>query len=409
MKVLDLTQFEAGPSCTEALAWLGADVVKIENPGAGDPGRSLGRTSPQADALYFLQYNSNKRSAAINLKDPRGLELVKRLARCADVMIENFAPGAIDRLGLGYAAIKAINPAIIYCQVKGFGTGSPFEKNLAFDMIAQASGGLMSVTGEEDGQPCKAGATVGDTGTGMVMAISILAAYVRRLRTGEGERLEVGMQDSVMHYIRNAFAYMDRSGGKAAPRAGSRTVGGGQPPIGVYPCKGGGPNDYAYIYAGGASPEHWNRLIKAMGRDDLIGDARYSTAAARAERRAEVDELVSNWTRQLDKHTVMRLVGAASVPAGAVLDTRELADDPTFAQRKIRQTMTHPVVGDYTMTGWPVRFGDAPPAVGPAPLLGQHSGNVLADWLKMDDAEIGPLRDSKVIAGDVAAAAIAAE
>ena len=141
LKILDLTQFEAGPSCTEALAWLGADVVKIENPGAGDPGRSLGRTSPEADALYFLQYNSNKRSAVINLKDPRGLELVKRLAKCADVMIENFAPGAIERLGLGYEAIKAVNPAIIYCQVKGFGTGSPFEKNLAFDMIAQASGG----------------------------------------------------------------------------------------------------------------------------------------------------------------------------------------------------------------------------------------------------------------------------
>jgi formyl-CoA transferase len=146
-----------------------------------------------------------------------------------------------------------------------------------------------------------------------------------------------------------------------------------------------------------------------MGRDDLIGDARYSTAAARAERRAEVDELVSNWTRQHDKHTLMRLVGAANVPAGAVLDTRELADDPTFAQRKIRQTMAHPVVGEYTMSGWPVRFGDAPPAVGPAPLLGQHSGNVLADWLNMDDAEIGRLRESKVIAGDVAAAAIAAE
>src|SRR5689334_15504214 len=281
LKILDLTQFEAGPSCTEALAWLGADVVKIENPGSGDPGRSLGRTSPAADALYFLQYNSNKRSAAINLKDPRGLELVKRLVKCADVMIENFAPGAIERLGLSYEAIKALNPAIIYCQIKGFGTGSPFEKNLAFDMIAQASGGLMSITGEENGKPCKAGATVGDTGTGMVMAISILAAYVRRLRTGQGEHLVVGMQDSVMHYIRNAFAYMDRSDGKAAPRIGSRTVGGGQPPIGVYPCKGGGPNDYVYIYAGAASPEHWNRLLKAMGREDLVGDPRYSTAAAR--------------------------------------------------------------------------------------------------------------------------------
>src|SRR3954466_12340187 len=159
LKILDLTQFEAGPSCTEALAWMGADVVKIENPKFGDPGRTTGRTDA-VDALYFLQYNANKRSVAVNLKDPRGLELVKALARTADVMIENFAPGAIERLGLGYDVIKAINPAIIFCQVKGFGTGSPFEKNLAFDMIAQASGGLMSITGEEDGKPCKAGATV---------------------------------------------------------------------------------------------------------------------------------------------------------------------------------------------------------------------------------------------------------
>jgi crotonobetainyl-CoA:carnitine CoA-transferase CaiB-like acyl-CoA transferase len=409
MKVLDLTQFEAGPSCTEALAWLGADVVKIENPGAGDPGRSIGRTSPQADALYFLQYNSNKRSAAINLKDPRGLELVKSLARCADVMIENFAPGAIERLGLGYDVIKAINPAIIYCQVKGFGKGSPFEKNLAFDMIAQATGGTMSVTGEESGPPCRPGATIGDTGTGMVMAISVLGAYVRRLRTGQGEHLAVGMQDSVMHYIRNAFAHMERTDGKAAPRAGSRTVGGGHPPIGIYPCKGGGPNDYVYVYTSAANPEHWVRLLKVMGREDLIGDERYSTPAARTSRRAEVDALVASWTGQHDKHTAMRLVGSATIPSGAVLDTRELADDKTFQERKIRQTMAHPVVGDYVMSGWPVRFGDAPPAVGPAPLLGQHSGNILADWLKMDDAEIDQLRDSKVIAGDAAVAAIAAE
>jgi crotonobetainyl-CoA:carnitine CoA-transferase CaiB-like acyl-CoA transferase len=397
MKVLDLTQFEAGPSCTEALAWMGADVVKVENPGAGDPGRAVGRTAADADALYFLQYNSNKRSAAINLKDPRGLDVVKRLAQCADVMIENFAPGAIERLGLGYEVVKALNPAIIYCQVKGFGTGSPFEKNLAFDMIAQATGGLMSVTGEEDGLPCKAGATIGDTGTGMVMAVSILGAYIRRLHTGQGEHLTVGMQDSVLHYIRNAFAYMERSDGKAAPRAGSRTVGGGHPPIGVYPCKGGGPNDYVYVYTSAANPEHWTRLLKVMGREDLIGDERYRTPAARVERRAEVDALVANWTRQHDKHTAMRLVGSATIPTGAVLDTREIADDATFEARKIRQAMPHPVIGDYVMTGWPVRFGDAPPAVGPAPLLGEHSGDVLADWLRMDAAAIGELRGAKVI------------
>ena len=399
LKILDLTQFEAGPSCTEALAWLGADVVKVENPGLGDPGRSSGRTSSDKDANYFLQYNSNKRSAAVNLKDPRGLEIVKNLVKQADVMIENFAPGAIERLGLGYEVVKAINPGIIFCQIKGFGTGSPFEKGLAFDMIAQACGGLMSITGEEDGPPCKPGATIGDTGTGMLMAVSILGAYVRRMRTGQGEHLQLAMQDSILHYIRNAFAYMERTDGKPAPRAGSKTVGGGNPPIGVYPCKGGGPNDYVYIYTSAANPEHWTRLLKVMGRDDLIGDDRFSTPAARTERREEVDAIVSEWTRNQDKHTAMQLVSGATIPSGAVLDTRELAADKTFQERKIRQTMQHPVIGDYVMSGWPVRFGGTPPVVGPAPTLGQHSADVLADWLKMDGDAIGTLKAEKVIAG----------
>src|SRR6201993_526785 len=210
VKVLDLTQFEAGPSCTEALAWMGADVVKVENPKLGDPGRTAGG-KPGQDAYYFLQYNANKRSVTVNLKDPRGVELVKELAKKADV----------------------------FCETKGFGAGSPFEKSLAFDMIAQAAGGLMSITGEEDGPPCKPGATIGDTGTGMLMAITVLAAYVRRLRTGQGEHLQLAMQDAILHYIRNAFTFMERTG-KPAPRAGSKTVGGGNPPIGVYPCQGGG-------------------------------------------------------------------------------------------------------------------------------------------------------------------------
>jgi formyl-CoA transferase len=399
LRILDLTQFEAGPSCTEALAWLGADVVKVENPGSGDPGRSSGRTSPDADALYFLQYNSNKRSVAINLKDPRGLQIVKDMVKTADVMIENFAPGAIERLGLGYDVVKSINPGLIFCQIKGFGTGSPFERGLAFDMIAQACGGLMSITGEEDGPPCKPGATIGDTGTGMLMAISILGAYIRRQRTGQGEHLQLAMQDSILHYIRNAFTYMERTGGAPAPRAGAKTVGGGNPPIGVYPCKGGGPNDYVYIYTSAANPEHWTRLLKVMGREDLIGDPRYDSPAARTERREEVDAIVSEWTRQHDKHTAMRLVSDATIPSGAVLDTRELADDASFRERKIRQTMQHPVIGDYVMSGWPVRFGGAPPAVGPAPLLGQHSAEVLADWLKLEKTAISSLRDSKVISG----------
>ena len=391
LKILDLTQFEAGPSCTEALAWMGADVVKVENPKVGDPGRGIGRTGTNVDAQYFLQYNSSKRSIALNLKDPEGLATVKRLAAQADVMIENFAPGAIERLGLGYDVIKAINPAIIYCQVKGFGEGTAYENNLAFDMIAQAVGGLMSITGEEDGPPCKPGATIGDTGTGMLMAVSILGAYVRRLRTGQGEHLQVAMQDAILHYIRNAFAYMERSGGGAAPRAGSKTVGGGWPPIGVFPCKGGGPNDYVYIFASPANPEHWNRLLKVMGREDLLDDERYNTAAARVEHADEVNALVAEWTKQHDKRTAMKLVGEATVPSGAVLDTRELADDKTFEDRKIRQTMHHPKVGDYVMSGWPVRFGGEPPAIGPAPLLDEHHGSVLKDWLGDETGQSGSL------------------
>ena len=175
-------------------------------------------------------------------------------------------------------------------------------------------------------------------------------------------------------------------------------MGGGHPPIGIYPCKGGGPNDYVYIYTSAANPEHWTRLLKVIGREDLIGDERYSTPAARVERRAEVDELVSSWTRQHDKHTAAKLVGSATIPSGAVLDTREIADDKTFQQRKIRQTMAHPAIGNYVMSGWPVRFGNAPPAVGPAPLLGQHSSAVLADWLEMDADAIGKLKTGKVIA-----------
>ncbi len=394
LKILDLTQFEAGPSCTEALAWMGADVVKVENPKVGDPGRGIGRTGTNVDAQYFLQYNSSKRSIALNLKDPEGLATVKRLAAQADVMIENFAPGAIERLGLGYDVIKAINPAIIYCQVKGFGEGTAYENNLAFDMIAQAVGGLMSITGEEDGPPCKPGATIGDTGTGMLMAVSILGAYVRRLRTGQGEHLQVAMQDAILHYIRNAFAYMERSGGGAAPRAGSKTVGGGWPPIGVFPCKGGGPNDYVYIFASPANPEHWNRLLKVMGREDLLDDERYNTAAARIEYADEVNALVAEWTKQHDKRTAMKLVGEATVPSGAVLDTRELADDKTFEDRKIRQTMHHPKVGDYVMSGWPVRFGGEPPAIGPAPLLDEHHGSVLKDWLGEETVQSGSLESA---------------
>ncbi len=270
VKIVDLTQFEAGPSCTEALAWLGADVVKIENPKMGDPGRRLRPGQPDDDPYYFHMFNANKRSITVNLKSPAGLALVKDLLRQADVCIENFAPGAIERLGLGYDVVRALNPGIIYAQVKGFGEGSPYEKNLAFDMIAQACGGTFSVTGEPDGPPTRPGISLGDTGTGMTMAITILGALYKRRETGQGCRLQVAMQDAIMHYMRINFATQGRTG-KAAERGGSKVPGVRNAPMGLYPCAPGGPNDYVYIMTSRANPDHWVRLLKLIGREDLIG------------------------------------------------------------------------------------------------------------------------------------------
>jgi crotonobetainyl-CoA:carnitine CoA-transferase CaiB-like acyl-CoA transferase len=396
VRVLDLTQFEAGPSCTEALAWLGAEVVKVENPNGGDPGRSSFRGKPGQDSWYFLLFNANKKSVAIDLKSPKGLALVKDMARHADVFVENFAPGAVERLGLGYEALREINPGIIYGQVKGFGAGSPFEKGLAFDMIAQAAGGLMSITGDPNGPPMKPGATIGDTGTGMLLAISILGALYRRKTTGEGERIEVAMQDAILQYIRVAFAATATTG-QAAQRAGSKLLSGKVAPSGVYPCKPGGPNDYVYVYTSRANPAHWRRLLEVIGRADLIGDPRYETVQARAEHEAEVDAIVAAWTRQHTKHEAMRLISAVGVPAGAVLDTMELQTDPAFEERGIMQVIEHPACGPFKMPSWPVRHGGKPLAVKPAPLLGEHNAEVLGEWLGLGAGEIEKLKAEKVI------------
>ena len=285
VKILDLTQFEAGPSCTEALAWLGAEVVKVENPGGGDPGRALGGQAGKDDPVF----PAVQRQQEVDHGQPEGPEgpgAGEGPRGKADVFVENFAPGAIERLGLGADVIRKINPSIIYCQVKGFGEGSPYEKNLAFDMIAQACGGTMSITGERDGRPLKPGPSLGDTGTGMLLAISILGALYRRKETGQGEHLQVAMQDAMLHYIRIAFAAQYRTG-KAAGRAADSSVSGDQRRRWARSrARAAGSNDYVYIFTSRANPEHWRRLLKVIGREDLIGDARYDTPGrARRERR----------------------------------------------------------------------------------------------------------------------------
>ena len=398
VRVLDLTQFEAGPSCTEALAWLGAEVVKIENPRNGEAGRFLlhGASGHVQDSWYFLLFNANKKSVTVNLKSERGLALVKDMAKHADIMVENFAPGAIERLGLGYDVMRAVNPGLIYAQLKGFGTGGPYENYLAFDMIAQATGGVMSITGEADGPPLKPGVTLGDTGTGMLMAISILAALYRRRDTGAGERIEIAMQDAMLQYLRVALS-AQASQGVAAKRNGAKIVSGFAVPSGTFPCKPGGPNDYVYIYTSRTNPVHWQRLLEVIGRKDLSGDPRFDTAIARLDHEEAVDEMISAWTRQHDKREAMRVLGDAGVPAGAIFDTMELTDEADFERRGIMQTMQHPVAGPFKMPGWPVRLGGRTPKVEPAPLLGQHTKEVLGEWLGLDDDQIEQLGKNNVI------------
>ena len=401
IRVIDFTQFEAGPSCTESLAWLGAEVVKIENPGLGDPGRrrQKGKDGEIADKdpWYFHQFNANKKSITLNLKSPKGLEIVKAMIKKADVMVENMAPGTIERLGLGYDEVKKLNPGIIYCQIKGFGTGSPYEKSLAFDMIAQAAGGMTSTTGYGDRAPVKPGTSFGDTGTGMLMAISILGALFKRQKTGQGRRLQVAMQDAMVHYMRVPFSRTQATGKPVLREGTDRSVKGGLVPNALYPCKPGGPNDYVYVFCSRANPEHWQRLLTVMGREDLKGDARYETQNARTERPEEVDKIISEWTRKHTKEECMKLIGAASVPAGAVFDTLELMQEPSFDSRGIMQTIEHPTTGKVKMPAWPVRFDGVPPKVKPSPLLGQHVDEVLKSWLGMGAGDVAALKKEGVV------------
>jgi crotonobetainyl-CoA:carnitine CoA-transferase CaiB-like acyl-CoA transferase len=394
VRVLDFSQFEAGPSCTEALAWLGAEVVKVENPKLGDPGRSI--FNEPHDSFYFLTFNANKKSLTVDLKTAAGKKLALDLARKADVFVENFAPGAVERLGLGWDVVSKLNPRIIYAQVKGFGEGSPFESNLAFDMIAQATGGVMSISGYPDNPPVKPGPTLGDTGTGMLLAISVLGALYEQKTTGKGQRLQIAMQDAMLHYIRLAFATQARKGGPIQ-RVGDQSVSGGNPPCGIFPCKGGGPNDYVYVYTSRTNPEHWKRLLGVLGREDLLGEPRFATTQTRSEHEQEICELVSTWTRKHDKHEAMRLLGEAGIPAGSVLDTKELAEEQTFFQRGILQVMDHPVIKDYAMPAWPVRHDGAPPTVAASPLLAEHSAEVLKSWLGLDQREIEGLVQEKIV------------
>lgn len=369
-RVLDLTHQVAGPSCTLALALLGADVAKIVAPGD--------RSS--FDALPFYYQNASKRSIVVDLKKPEGRATVLRLAEKADVFVENFGPGVIERLGLDYDTVAAANPRMVYAQVKGFARTSPYANFPCWDPIAQAMSGSSSVNGEPDGTPIKPGPDLADTGTGMMTAMGILAALIQRQTTGRGQRIEVSMADQVATALRIMLAWPIQHH-EPTPRYGNgffvHTA-----PSGIYPCAPMGPNDYVHIYAG--NERQWQGFLRAIGREDLIGFEAWDSVAKRGGHKAEIDELVTAWTSQRSKLEAMRFLGACGVPAGAVRSTLELIEDPELYERGIFHHVVHPKWGTVPIAGLPMQLADSPPRVTPPPEPGQHGEEILREWLDLD-------------------------
>src|SRR5258707_1614829 len=393
IKVLDLTQFEAGPSCTEALAWLGADVVKVEEPQRGEPGRWGMTDRSDADSHYFIYYNLNQRSVTCNLKSEEGKALLRRMIAKADVLIENMAPGTFARLGFDYPRLSALNPRLIFAQVKGFAPESEHANYLCFDMIAQAMGGTMGVNGHPGEPPVRPGPTIGDTGTGMLCAMGIIAALYQRMTTGRGQHIQIAMRDAMLNYCRTP---MSRQAGRddQVPRGRNTVV--GTAPGDLYKCSPGGLDDWCYIFASRGNEEHWRRLVKAIGREDLLNDPRMVDGATRAQNREAVDAAITEWTSKRTKPEVTRIVAGAGVPCGAVLTTLELLHDPDLHKRGMMQKIEHPVRGPVIVAAWPLRMSDSKVPLKCAPILGADSEAVYCELLGRPAAQVrGVAADKK--------------
>ena len=390
IRVLDCSQFEAGPSCAETLAWLGAEVIKIEPP-TGEQARYGFSEQPGVDSTFFCMLNMNKKSVTLNLKSPQGREMFQARAKTADVVIENLGPGAMERLGLGHEALAKLNPRIITASVKGFGSDGPYASYKSFEMIAQAMGGVMSVTGTADGPPTKVESGIGDTATGLHAAIGILGAIIQRGVTGVGQRIEVAQQDVVVNLTRIHFRehYL---GVTPVPRRGNRSP--TAVPSNTYRCPPFGPNDYVYIHV--ANPEMWKAFVNVLGQPELA-DPRLADRAERLARRDEIEAIIESWTGTRTKHEVMALLGPAGVPCGAVLDSAEVMANEHLRGRGMIVDVEHPKRGRMAMPASPIRMSASSTEVTRAPLLGEHNAEVLGKVCGLGADELATLKADGVI------------
>lgn len=402
IRVLDMTHVQSGPSATQLMAWLGADVVKLEAP-TGDITRAQLRDIPDADSLYFTMLNSNKRSITLNTKTERGKQLLTELIRRSDVMVENFGPGAIDRMGFTWDRIREINPRIVYASIKGFGDG-PYTDFKAYEVVAQAMGGSMATTGFEDGPPMATGAQIGDSGTGVHAVAAVLAALLQRTRTGRGQRVNVAMQHAVLNLCRVKLRdqqrlahgplaeYPNEDFGDEVPRSGNAS-GGGQPGWAVK-CAPGGPNDYVYVIV---QPAGWKPITRLIGRPELAEDPGWATPGARLPRLAKMFQLIEEWTTTLPKWQVLEKLNAESIPCGPILSTKEIIEDSSLAANDMVVEVEHPERGSYVTVGSPLKLSDSPVDITASPLLGEHNEEIYIGELGLGDEELRLLKSDGVI------------